>query len=286
MIARAINVELPTKVTLQYVEQGSSSGYPLILLHGYADSWRSFERVLSYLPTSIRAFALTQRGHGDASRPLTGYTPREFAMDLAAFMDALHLEAAVIAGGSSGGVVARRFAIDHPQRTVGLILVGSPLTLRDKPGVREMWDSTISKLRDPIDPEFVREFAESTLAQQVPQAFLRTVVEESLKVPARVWRATLEGLLEDDSSEELDKITAPTLIIWGDKDTIIPRSDQETLVERIAGSRLVVFPGAGHASYWEEPAHFASDIEAFIEDLAHRTRSESKRGSANCDGSP
>ncbi|MEM2904570.1 MAG: alpha/beta hydrolase [Candidatus Bathyarchaeia archaeon] len=283
MISCAINVELPTKVTLQYVEQGSSSGYPLILLHGYADSWRSFGRVLSYLPTSIRAFALTQRGHGDASRPLTGYTPREFAMDLAAFMDALHLEAAVIAGGSSGGVVARRFAIDHPQRTAGLILVGSPLTLRDKPGVREMWDSTISKLRDPIDPEFVREFAESQLAQQVPQAFLRTVVEESLKVPARVWRATLEGLLEDDSSEELDKITAPTLIIWGDKDTIIPRSDQETLVERIAGSRLVAYPGAGHAPYWEEPAHFASDIEAFIEELAHRTRSEPKHGSAKCD---
>jgi pimeloyl-ACP methyl ester carboxylesterase len=263
------SVELPNQVMLQYVEQGDPSGVPVLLLHGYADSWHSFERVLPHLPESIRAFALTQRGHGDASRPAAGYRSHDFAADLAAFMDALHLEAAVIAGGSSGGFVARRFAIDHPERTLGLVLVGSPLTLRDKPGVLELWDSTVSKLTDPVDPGFVREFQESTLTQPVPQAFLETLVQESLKVPARVWKATFEGLLEDDSSGELDKIKAPTLIIWGDQDTILPRSDQEALAAAIAGSRLVVYPGAGHAFYWEEPDRFASDLVAFIEDLVN-----------------
>ena len=102
-------VQLPNQVKLPYVEQGNSLGFPLILLHGYADSWRSFERVLPHLPKSIRAFALTQRGHGDASRPTVGYRPHDFASDLVAFMDALHLDTAVIAGGSSGGFVARRF---------------------------------------------------------------------------------------------------------------------------------------------------------------------------------
>jgi non-heme chloroperoxidase len=76
-------------------------------------------------------------------------------------------------------------------------------------------------------------------------------------------------LLEDDSSEELAKIEAPTLIVWGDKDTVVPRSDQEVFLERIAQSRLVVCPGAGHALYCEEPALFASDLVAFIEDLRH-----------------
>src|SRR3989337_2848578 len=127
-----ITVELPNRVKLQYVEQGNSTSLPLILLHGYADSWRSFERVLPHLPKSIRAFALTQRGHGDASRPATGYRSRDFVTDLAEFMDALDLETAVIAGGSSGGIIARRFAVDYPNRTSGLILVGSPLTLQDK----------------------------------------------------------------------------------------------------------------------------------------------------------
>jgi non-heme chloroperoxidase len=261
-------IELPNQVELPYVEQGDPSGVPLVLLHAIADSWHTFELVLPHLPDSIHVFALTQRGHGDASRPPAGYRPRDFAADLVAFMDALHVEAAVIAGGSSGGFIARRFAIDRPERTLGLVLIGSPFTLRDKPGVQEIWDSTFSTLTDPIDPGFVREFAESTLAQPMPQAFLETIVQENLKVPARVWKATMEGLLEDDSSEELDGIRAPTLVVWGDQDAILPRHDQETMTSAIAGSRLLVYPGAGHAFYWEEPSRFASDLVAFVEGLA------------------
>ena len=261
------SVELPNQVKLPYFEQGDPSGVPVLLLHGYADSWHTFELVLPHLPEFIHVFALTQRGHGDASRPTAGYRSHDFSADLAAFMDALNLDAAVIAGGSSGGFVARRFAIDHPKRTQGLVLMGSPFTLRDKSGVLELWDSTISKLTDPIDPGFVREFAESSLAQPVPQTFLETVVQENLKVPARVWRATFEGLLEDDSSEELDKIKSPTLIVWGNQDTILPLSDQEALAATITGSRLVVYPGAGHALYWEEPDHIASDLVTFTENL-------------------
>jgi non-heme chloroperoxidase len=258
------SVELPNRVKLPYVEQGDPSGVPVLLLHAIADSWRSFEPILPHLPKSIRAFALTQRGHGDASRPAGGYRSRDFATDLATFMDALHLEAAVIVGGSSGGFIARRFAIDHPERTLGLVLLGSPATLRDKPGVMEVWDSTVSKLTDPVDPGFVREFAESALAQPVPRAFFETIVQENLKVPARVWRETFEGLLEDDSFEELDRIQAPTLIVWGDQDALLPRSDQEALAAAIAGSRLVAYAGAGHAFYWEEPDRVASDLVAFI----------------------
>ena len=210
------------------------------------------------------AFAVTQRGHGDASRPETGYRSNDFAADLAAFMDALQLQAAVIAGGSSGGFIARRFAIDHPDRTLGLVLLGSPLTLQDKPEVQEMWESTISRLTDPIDRGFVRGIAESTLAQPVPPAFLEAMVQENLKVPARVWRATMEGLLEDDSFRELEKIKVPTLIIWGDRDSLLTRSDQEALAAAIPDSRLVVYAGAGHACYWEEPARVASDLVAFV----------------------
>lgn len=182
-------------------------------------------------------------------------------------MDALHFEAAVIAGGSSGGFVARRFAIEYPERTLGLVLLGSPATLRDKPAAQKIWVSTLSNLSDPIDPVFVREFAESIISQEVPQAFLDTIVQENLKVPARVWKATFEGLLEDDTFSELNKINAPTLIVWGDRDTVLPRVDQDALKTAITGSRLVVYPGAGHALYWEEPDRVAADLAAFIEEL-------------------
>ncbi|HEX5849264.1 MAG TPA: alpha/beta fold hydrolase [Rubrobacter sp.] len=270
------SVELPGRVGLSYVEQGDPSGVPVVFLHAIADSWRSFEPVLSSLPWSVHAFALTQRGHGDASRPAGGYRPRDFAMDLAAFMDVLQLEAAVLVGGSSGGFVARRFAIDYPNRTLGLVFLGSPASLSDKPGVLEMWDSTFSRLKDPLPPDFVREFVKGTLARPIPQAFFETVVQENLKVPARVWRATLKGLLEDDSLRDLCEIKAPTLIVWGDRDTILPRSDQDLLEASITGSQLLVYPGAGHAFYWEEPERVASDLAAFI--ASPRRKSDSSKG--------
>ncbi len=177
------SVELPNQVKLPYVEQGDASGVPLLLLHGLADSLRSFELVPLHLPQSTHAYALTQRGHGDASRPAAGYRTHDFVADLVAFMDALHIEAAVVAGGSSGGFVARRFALDHPERTLGLVLIGSPLTLRDKPDVLEMWDSTLSKPTDPIDPGLVRDFQQSMLARRASRAFLEMLVQENPEGP-------------------------------------------------------------------------------------------------------
>lgn len=241
-----------------------------MLLHGITDSWRSFERVLPRLPASIRAIALSQRGHGDADRPMTGYRPQDFAADLAAFMDVLGLGRAVVAGHSMGASIAQRFAIDHPDRTLGLVLVGSLTTWRGHPDFVELWDSVVSTLADPIDPQFVREFQESTLAQPVPPAFLDTVVRESLKLPARVWKAVLrEGLLEADFSKDLGRIRVPTLVFWGDRDTLT-QNGQEALTAAIAGARRVVYPGAGHGLHWEEPERFATDLTAFAESVVVR----------------
>ena len=262
------SVELPHQVKLSYVEQGDPSGVPVLLLHGITDSWRSFEPVLPHLPTPIRAFALSQRGHGDADRPAAGYHPRDFAADVAAFMDTLELGPAIIVGHSMGSFIAQRFAIDYPERTLGLVLMGSFTTCRGNPGLVELWDSAVLTLTDPIDPGFVLEFQQSTLARPVPPTFLETVVRESLKVPARVWRAALEGLLETEFSAELGTIKAPTLIVWGDEDALFARSEQEALAAAIAGSQLVMYAGAGHALHWEEPEPFAADLVAFTGGLS------------------
>lgn len=264
------SVELPNRVTLPYAEQGDPSGVPVLLLHGFADSWRSYELVLPHLPGSIRAFALTLRGHGDASRPAAGYGVRDFAADVAAFQDAMHLRAAVIVGHSMGSGVALRYAIDHPTRTTGLVLVGASPTMGATAAAREFWDSTVSKLTDPVDPALVRGMTESALAQPVPTAFLEAAVREGMKVTALVWKAAIESRwrLEGDYSAELSQITAPTLIVWGDQDTRYPRGEQEALASEIAGSRLLVYHGAGHLLHWEEPQRFASDLVTFVEGLS------------------
>lgn len=258
------SIALDTGVTLPYVEQGNPAGVPVLLLHGITDSWHSFAPVLPHLPKSIHAFAPTQRGHGDAERPAKGYRPRDFAADVAAFMDALDIGSAIIAGTSMGSTVAQRFALDYPERVLGLVLMASFVAYRSNPAVVEFWKSGVSPLTDPIDPGFAREFQESTLAQPVPPAFLDLVVRESLKVPARVWRAAFQGCVEGEFPEELGRITAPTLIVWGDRDLFAPPSDQLALAAAIAGSRLAVYAGAGHAMHWEEPARVAADLADFI----------------------
>jgi pimeloyl-ACP methyl ester carboxylesterase len=194
------SVDLPNRVRLPYAEQGDPSGLPVLLLHGFADSWRSFELVLPYLPESIHAVALTLRGHGDASRPATGYGVRDFAADLAQFQDAMNLPTAVLVGHSMGSAVALRFAVDHPERTMGLVLVAASPTMGATAAAREFWDSTVSKLTDPVDPDLVRGMTESMLARPVPQAFVDAAVQEVWKSQpscgrqhsraAGVWKAT------------------------------------------------------------------------------------------------
>jgi pimeloyl-ACP methyl ester carboxylesterase len=247
---------------LEYAEQGT--GLPVVFLHGYTDSWRSFGSVLPHLPRGLRAIALSQRGHGDSYRPASGYRARHFAGDVAAVLDALAIDRAVIVGHSMGTQVAQRFAIDHPERTLGLVLIAGYATMRDNHVVQEL-AAAVSALTDPVDPDFVAVFQQSTLAQPVPPGWLDMAVAESLKVPARVWREACAGFLQDDTSGELGRIAADTLILWGDRDEICPRSDQDTLSAGIARSRLNIYRDAGHAIHWEEPARVAADVAAFVQ---------------------
>ena len=263
------SIELPNGVTLQYIEQGDPAGIPVLLLHGATDSWRSFEPVLPHLPSSIRAFALTQRGHGDASRPPAGYRYADYAADLAAFMDVIGLKAALIVGHSMGRAIAQRFAIDFPGRTLGLVLIGAFDGEARNPVVIEV-EEAVATLTDPVDAGFVRDFQVSTLAQPVPPTFLETVIRESLKLPAWVWRKVFAGIREDDVAAELGKISVPTLVISGDLDGFAAPGVLETRAQEVVGARLVVYQGAGHALHWEEPFRFATDLTAFTESLKYR----------------
>jgi pimeloyl-ACP methyl ester carboxylesterase len=263
------SVALRTEVEVPYAEQGDPSGVPVILLHGFGDSWRSFERVFPHLPEFIHAFAFTQRGHGDAGRPAAGYGIPDFAGDLQAFMDAMDLPSAVVVGHSMGSAVALRFAIDHMDRALGLVIFGASPDMGGGESARTFWDSVVSKMSDPIDTSIIRGMTESMVVKPVPGRFLDAMVEEGLKVPASVWRKTFESRwrLEGDYSGELGRIKAPTLIIWGDQDSRYQWRQQENLNAAIAGSRMVIYEDSGHMLHWEEPERFASDLVAFTEGL-------------------
>ena len=253
-------VSLPSGIRLPYVEQGEPGGVPIIFLHGITDSCRSFEPVLPRLPASVRAFAIRSVATATPIVLRSGYRPADFAGDVAAFMQALDLGPCCRGRAFDGRLGGAALAIDHPERLLGLVLVGSRAAWHDQPDVAELCDYVASTLRDPVDRQFALEFQQSTLAQPVPEAFLDMVVQESLKLPARVWRAAfLQGVQGADQGPRSRVSARWTLLLCGECDTLRARG-QETPADSIPGSRLEIYPRAGHALHWEEPARFVEDL--------------------------
>jgi non-heme chloroperoxidase len=255
---------LSTGLRVHYAEQGDREGEAIVFLHAYVDSWFSYSRVLPLLSPSYHAFAPDQRGHGDSDKPQCCYTADDYAADVDAFMEAVGIEKATLVGDSSGGLIAQRVALDYPHRVSRLVLIGAPTTLVNNETVVELGE-VILALEDPISPEFVREFVVGMIHHPVPEEFLERAVSESLKVPARVWHEYYDGvMLTVDDTARLGEIVAPTLILWGERDSLLPREEQEWRAAAIPDATLRVYPETGHLAHWVRPEWVVRDLEAFI----------------------
>lgn len=258
-------VETASGIRLSYAEHGEPTGVPVVLLHGLTDSLHSYDPVLPYLPPAVRAFAVTARGHGASSQPGAGYGTADFAADVAGFLDALDVPSAFIVGHSMGATHALRFALDHPERTRGLVLIGAFARFEGNPAIDELCAEVV-QLADPVDAAFARAFQESTLACPIDPGFLARMADGSARTPARVWRAALAGLRADDVLPDLHRIRAPARILWGSRDAFCPRGDQDLLCSSIPRAELRVHAGFGHALHWEHPRGVAADLVGFVLD--------------------
>ncbi|GAB4198928.1 MAG: alpha/beta hydrolase [Roseiflexaceae bacterium] len=254
--------QLATGVRLSYAECGDQNGPTVLLLHGYTDSWFSFSRLLPLLAPELRLIAPDQRGHGDSERPVSGYSMAHYAADALALLDVLGQHEAIVVGHSMGSFIAQAIALAAPERVRGLVLIGSATTARN-PGVLGLRDA-VAELSDPVPEAFAREFQASTIHHPVPAPFLDRVVAESLKLPARVWQAALDGLLDADQAAQLGQIRAPALILWGDQDSVFPREEQDLLAAALPAARLEIYSDTGHGLHWERPAQCAKDVLEFI----------------------
>jgi pimeloyl-ACP methyl ester carboxylesterase len=259
-------IRVRTGITLEYVEQGDPSGKTIIFLHGLSDSWHSFEALFNYLPSSLHAIAISQRGHGDSERPIKGYHPKDFASDIAAFIREKKTGPVIIAGHSMGGVVAQQFAMDYPQLCLALVIIDSDPAWYDNPGMDEFCKQA-SKLNVEIDRPFMDEFQRSTLAKPIDDRYFDLLVTEGLKVPARVFQAALHQMLTTDFREQLRQVSIPVLIFWGQQDLFCSRKDQEDFTRNLKNSQLLQYENTGHALHWEEPERCAGDLVKFINRL-------------------
>ncbi|HEU5305018.1 MAG TPA: alpha/beta fold hydrolase [Gemmatimonadales bacterium] len=261
--ARDGEVRLETGVRLRYTEQGNPAGHPVILLHGYSDSRFSFSSLVPRLVARHRVYALDLRGHGESDQPAEGYSMRGLAEDVLAFMDEKGLDKATVVGHSMGSFVAQQLAITAPGRVARLVLIGSATSIRGMQGFTEFQDA-VMRLNDPIPTEFAREFQVSTVHQQIDPAFMDRAVAESLRLPARVWHELMAGMASTELAATLGKHHIPTLLLWGNRDAVFPRSEQDALLAMLPSARLKVYEETGHAVHWERPAEVAKDLEQFI----------------------
>ena len=237
---------------------------PVVLLHAWGESADCFDRLLPLLPAAVRVVAMDQRGHGKADKPANGYTLVDLADDVEAFMDAVGLTSAVLVGSSSGGYVAQQVAVRSRHRVSGLVLVGSPRSLRGRPPFAD----EVDRLTDPIDRAWVKASLDwFPRFHDVPDWYVQDRVDDGVRTPAHVWRKALIGLSTAVPPTETGTITAPTLIIWGAKDELLLRDDQERLAAAIPRSRLIVYHDTGHLVLWEQPERVASDLTDFVRGL-------------------
>ena len=255
-------VQLSTGLRVHYAESGDARGTPVVFVHGWPDSWFSFSRVLPLLPPTLRLIAFDQRGFGESDHPNSGYTIPGFAADLISLLDSLRIDRAVLVGHSYGTFVARCAAIAAPTRVAGLVLIGTGASTKIN-GADEV-QAAVRELPDHIPESFAREFQSGTIYRPVPGEFFDRLIEESLKIPPRLWSVMIDALLAYDDTGELGAIRAPTQLLWGDHDALFSRAQQDAFLAALPAARLKVYEETGHCPNWERPEWVAADIASFV----------------------
>ena len=256
-------VRLPNGVKLAYVELGNPNGAPVLLLHGYTDTSRSWSLIAPYLD-GYRLLIPDQRGHGAADAPACCYSLSNYADDARLFLDALGVRRAAVAGHSMGSMVAITMAAEYPERVSKLVLIGSTALAPVKRG--EWLYDQVAALRAPLDPgsQFMRDWHPGNQPTPVDAAFAKAAMDEVLAVPLHVWRAVMRELAYLPVGRHAEDVKAPVLILSGGKDPLFPAEHHAALLKAFPGAQGHVFPALGHNPLWEKPAELGAITARFL----------------------
>lgn len=267
--ARKHKVRLANGVTLAYVELGDPRGEPLLLLHGYTDTSRSWTLVAPWL-LRHRLLIPDQRGHGGSDAPPCCYSASVLAEDARLFLDAMKVRTAAVAGHSLGSMAAMTLAAEHPGRVTKVALIGSTALVPVKRG-DWLWTNTHA-LKAPLDPRsaFLREWHPANQPTPVDKAFAEAAMAEMLAVPLHVWRGVIRELADVPAGRHAADIRAPALILSGGKDPLFPPEHHAALAKAIPHAEARVFPDLGHNLAWERTAEIGPVLAGFFEPVPSR----------------
>ncbi|MEX0934987.1 MAG: alpha/beta hydrolase [Candidatus Paceibacterota bacterium] len=235
---------------------------PLVFLHGWRSSSRVWELTLrAFKEGGFTFYLIDLPGFGESDLPKEVFSIDKYAAVVEACIKRLGLLDPVLIGHSFGGRIGIKIAAKEKKILSKLVLVDAA-GIRVEKGLT--WKKILAKTVKPIFLLFPLEGLRRRIYQQLG-------AEDYLATPK--LKETFVRIIEEDLRELLPKISCPTLIIWGDRDTETPLSVAHTMERRIPNSTLVIFEGAGHTSFLDEPGRFGQEIVAFIKKTSNEKES-------------
>ena len=251
-------------------------GHPLVMIRGVgsnADHW--YEQV-PILSKKYQLLVFDNRGIARTSDPGGSFSTKDMAADTVALMEAVGIKKAHVLGYSMGGMIAQELALAYPAKISGLILVatdcGISLRIEARPEYSRLFTEMIrlgtnEAKTAAADCLFAKQTFESRpdIIQRYAEVSLR--FSASRKTLERQW----EAITRHDACSRLQNITAPTLVITGSEDVLIPPENARTLAERIPNAQLRLIDGGGHLFVVEQPQQFNEAAFGFLDGLAYST---------------
>ncbi|MBA2396071.1 MAG: alpha/beta hydrolase [Ktedonobacteraceae bacterium] len=219
-------------------------GTPLVLIHGYGNSGQVWQPVLPYLAQQHQVFIVDLPGYGQSKLDGEWYL-REMAPLLAQWLDTLQLPAAALLGHSMGGAIAIHLAAYAPEKFNRLILAnaaGIPLRA-ELPALATRSLHSFFQINN----------------GKLPYSLVRDMLPPDMHL---LWQ-TAQEMKRSDFRAELEQITLPTLIIWGERDVLLPLTLGRMLHEALPHATLMTMPQCGHRPMLAQPAQFSQAVLAF-----------------------
>lgn len=265
------HVTLANGLRMAYVELGEPAGRPVLLVHGYTNTALDWVPLVPYLAPHERLIIPDLRGHGQTGKPECCYTRQDFAYDLRLLLDRLHIARTDVIASSMGSIIMQSFVELWPDRINRVVLIGStggrPPGARP-PGTTDLTDyaEQIRALKEPLDPDSPFMIAWWSSPTPVDPAFNRRQRRDAAAVPLAVWLSMLGQTFPDfeEFQRTLHHLTAPALLIWGSKDSIMDEELRASLRAALPKARVKIFEGLGHAPFWEQPQAVAETINDFL----------------------
>lgn len=250
-------------------ETGAADAPPIILIHGFTHSLETWDAWASALAGDYRVIRYDLLGHGlTGPDPRERYAPRERAAFIGTLMDALDLDRAALAGNSLGGLAAWGFASDYPARVDALILIspgayplnGAGDAPAEIPAAMKAYLLAAPEAGVRASAGFI--YADDTKITDSRIETMRDMIRRKGNGTAMI--KSLEEFTLPDPTEALARISAPTLILWGEDDIIIPIEQGRQIEQAITDARLIAYPGVGHAAQEEAPDETVADAIAYL----------------------